>query len=372
MNWLRLVHALGLTNLSDADVRRYEEQVLKVAPKPSERRRGLFWRDTPEATFNAEPMVAFPYVGRVIRYAAMGVCYLAIFVPALATLGLVEIRQAHLKDFDALIAMLEQRDRYDGPYFDRILSELTKQREQLQSLAATLSCPNAAPTQERRHPAEPPPPSQNADSGTPIPEPKTCDEIRALVIAQLNDLTSVEDDLLFRRANLAAYYDNYQDGITEKSPALIPVLHIMNSRSRLLTAWTRAPLELLEMILLVFMGALGGVVSVAHRFFDPATANPSLLDLCYRPAAGAVMSLGVYVLIRASEQLFVLAFLGLVAGFVGSEAVRRIEFAAMRLFRNTERGADIAEASDRRRPDMLTEPRAEVPDRPGGPRQHPA
>jgi hypothetical protein len=29
MNWLRLAHALGLTNLSDADVRRYEELELK-------------------------------------------------------------------------------------------------------------------------------------------------------------------------------------------------------------------------------------------------------------------------------------------------------------------------------------------------------
>ena len=125
------------------------------------------------------------------------------------------------------------------------------------------------------------------------------------------------------------------------------------------------------MILLVFMGALGGLLSVARRFFDPATANPSLLDLCYRPAAGAVISLAVYVLIRASEQSFVLAFLGLVAGFHGGEAIRRIEFAAIPLFRNSERGADLAEASGRRQPDLLTEPSAEVRDRPG-PRQHPA
>ena len=38
MSWLRLIHALGLTNLSDADVRRYEKQESKGrASVPSDR-----------------------------------------------------------------------------------------------------------------------------------------------------------------------------------------------------------------------------------------------------------------------------------------------------------------------------------------------
>ena len=58
----------------------------------------------------------------------------------------------------------------------------------------------------------------------------------------------------------------------------------------------RLPLELLEMLLLVCMGALGGVIAVTRCFVDTSSPNPRARDLCYRPVAGAVIALGIYVI----------------------------------------------------------------------------
>lgn len=121
-----------------------------------------------------------------------------------------------------------------------------------------------------------------------------------------------------------------------------------------MTLWARMPFELLEMLLLICMGALGGVISVTRCFVDPAIPNPSIADLCYRPMAGGVIALGIYILFRASQlffggpsqnadttlttSIFVLAALGLASGFCAREAVAQIEFAATRILRRAEGG----------------------------------
>src|SRR5271154_2924034 len=55
------------------------------------------------------------YVG----YFIMIVVYIFTFGLAFLTLGLIEIRQANLSDFNGLIATLDERDRYTDDYFDR-------------------------------------------------------------------------------------------------------------------------------------------------------------------------------------------------------------------------------------------------------------
>jgi len=119
--------------------------------------------------------------------------------------------------------------------------------------------------------------------------------------------------------------------------------------------WARMPFELLEMLLLVCMGALGGVISVTRSFVD-AGPNPTTRDLCYRPVAGAIISPGIYILFRAGQlfftgapqnggttvttSVFLLAGLGLASGFCAREAVAQIEFVATKLLRRAEEGGD--------------------------------
>jgi hypothetical protein len=111
-------------------------------------------------------------------------------------------------------------------------------------------------------------------------------------------------------------------------------------------------LELLEMLLLVSMGALGGVIAVTRCFVDMLTPNPTARDL----VVGAVIALGIYVVFRAmqlffgassqdntaavSTSVFLLAALGLASGFCAREAVAVIQVAATRILQRAESGRD--------------------------------
>jgi hypothetical protein len=185
-----------------------------------------------------------------------------------------------------------------------------------------------------------------------------------------NQLSSTEDEVRFRSANLPLYYDQYQDGITRKTPQIIPALWLLDSKYRLLTLWARSPFELIEMFLLVCMGLLGGVISVMRYFVDPSLKKPAIGEFFYKPAAGAAISLGVYVLFRAAQiflgmqtqdgastmstSIFLLAGLGLASGFCASEALAQIESMASRLLRTRD---SVPSAGDRRSDRQMTEAR---------------
>jgi hypothetical protein len=108
-------------------------------------------------------------------------------------------------------------------------------------------------------------------------------------------------------------------------------------------------LAIRAVFLLVCMGLLGGVISVMRYFVDPSLKNPAIGELFYEPAAGAAISLGVYVLFRAAQMfmgmqtqdgastmstsIFLLAGLGLASGYCAGEALAQIESVASRLLR---------------------------------------
>jgi hypothetical protein len=306
-------------------------------------------------------------VARFIGYGFMVAAYAGIFLTSFATLGLIEIRQANLKDFNALIAMLEQRDRYNVGYYDNVLMGIQADRRRYQDLIDSVTCtdtPNAAGSEKKRG-SENAAANQNAVPSAESTAPKSCADVKAAMYSHVVALSLTEDSVLFRKALLNDYYDKFIDGITERTPNIIPVMRILDAKSGLLALWARLPFEILEMFLLVCMGALGGVISVTRGFVDPSTPNPSTRDLCYRPVAGAVIALGIYVLFRASQlffggpsqdaattvttSIFVLAGLGLASGFCASEAVRQIEFVATRILRRSEGGGNAGEAGDGRR-----------------------
>ncbi len=275
-----------------------------------------------------------------IKYACVFTGYLVIFIISFMTVGFLEIRQANMEDFNALIAVLEQRDRYADNHLDADLEGLRAKIDQYRfEIIGSFSCPDGA---------------SNANS-------QTCAEATEAVRQHYIALSVAEDAAIFRLANLPFYYDQYKDGITQKTPQIIPALRLLDSGPPWLTLWARSPFELIEMFLLVFMGMLGGAISVMRCLFDPSLKTPTIAEFFYRPAAGAAISLGVYVLFRAAQiflgvqsqgsaatvstSVFLLAGLGLASGFSAKEALGQIDFAATRLLRTAGRGAN-SDAAD--------------------------
>ena len=115
-------------------------------------------------------------------------------------------------------------------------------------------------------------------------------------------------------------------------------------------AFARLPFEIMEMLLLVCTGMLGGVISVTRSFIEKSPTNPLISDLIYKPTIGGAVALGIYVLFRASQlfiagqsqtggvastSIFLVAGLGLASGVCASDAIGQIEALAGRLLRRS-------------------------------------
>ena len=88
--------------------------------------------------FDRIPAMGMPRLVSIldfVKYAAVFAAYIAIFVVSFMTVGFLEIRQANMQDFNALIAVLEQRDGYADSHLDKALERL---RQEIGSYALTL------------------------------------------------------------------------------------------------------------------------------------------------------------------------------------------------------------------------------------------
>jgi hypothetical protein len=288
-----------------------------------------------------------------IEYTGVFVGYIVIFIISLLTVGFLEIRQGNMTDFNSLIAALEQRDRYRGDYLDNQMDLLRKRHDEYLRHIDSLVCydiSGATVVTENGHADE----LANSES--------TCAAIKETLQRRANELELTEAKVLYQAANFELYYDKYKDGITGKAPQISFVLRMLESRSTLLTLWARSPFELTQMFLLVCMGLLGGVLSVMRCFVDPSLKNPTIAEFFYKPAAGAAISLGVYVLFRAAQifmgmqnqsgattvstSVFLLAGLGLASGFCATQALAQIESVATRLLQGGGRDANGGRSAD--------------------------
>jgi len=297
-----------------------------------------------DGTFAANKLKFGPIL-TFIGYVGVFVGYVTILIISLLTVAFLEIRQANVSDFNALIAMLEQRDGYADDHLARELALLTAERDAYRSRIDSLVCFDVAGgtvVTESGSVAE------LASSEPGSTNRKSCAEIKATLQRHANELALIEDEIRFRSANLAFYYDQYKDGITRKAPQIIPVLRMLDSSNGWVSLWARF-FELTEMFLVVCMGLLGGVISVIRAFVDPSLKKPVIGEFFYKPAAGAAISLGVYVLFRAAQlflgaqsgattvstSIFLLAGLGLASGFCATQALATIESVATRLLRSS-------------------------------------
>jgi hypothetical protein len=283
-----------------------------------------------------------------IGYVGVFIGYVVIFMISLMTVGFLEIRQANMADFNAMIAVLEQRDGYKDRHLDAALAGVRAERDAYRSWIDSLVCFDIAGTTVV---AESGRASEAVNAEATGANPKTCAEIKQTLERHVNELSLTEDDVRFRAVNLEFYYDQYRDGITRKAPQLIPALRLLDSNNSWVNLWARSPFELIEMFLLVCMGLLGGVISVMRCFVDPSLKTPAIAEFFYKPAVGAALSLGVYVIFRAAQiflgvqtqtsettvstSIFLLAGLGLASGFCATQALETIESVAMRLLRSS-------------------------------------
>jgi hypothetical protein len=288
-----------------------------------------------------------------IGYAGVFVGYIVIFIVSLLTVGFLEIRQANMADFNSLIAVLEERDGYADHHLDDPLKQVHAEHDFAYQASVDLVCADSPGTTVI---AENQPGTETGDPKAPKTNPKTCAEVKRALLQHANELSVTEREVRFRKANFPFYYDQYKDGITLKAPQIIPALRLLDSGYPLLTLWARSPFELIEMFLLVCMGLLGGVISVMRCFVDPKLKSPAIAEFFYKPAAGAAISLGVYVLFRAAQiflgvqseagtgtvstSIFLLAGLGLASGFCATDALAQIEAVATRLLRSAGAQAD--------------------------------
>jgi hypothetical protein len=154
-----------------------------------------------------DPREGFTLALKYVGYFLMIVVYIFIFGLAFLTLGLIEIRQANLNDFNGLIATLDERDRYAGDYFEGILKSIASDREAYEQWAKSLSCSDlvgGAPGENK--------PSSGAAGKVPSTDPigqstppQTCAEIRVMVNNHLNALSLLEEDVLFKSSKKTCY-----------------------------------------------------------------------------------------------------------------------------------------------------------------------
>src|SRR6267142_2010281 len=145
-----------------------------------------------------------------IGYVGVFVGYLTIFLISLLTVGFLEIRQANMADFNALIAVLEQRDGYADDHLKKALASLKAEQDAYRSRIDSLVCydiAGATVVMDNARAAE------FANAQATSTNAKTCAEIKQTLQRHANELALTEDEMQFRAANLAFYYDQYEDGI---------------------------------------------------------------------------------------------------------------------------------------------------------------
>jgi hypothetical protein len=337
-----------MSDLTQYDISRVDDTLQPASPVSRSRTLIPATGEAPSATSSNRSTVTSSALGRSITGGLIAVVYIAIFLACLLVVSLLEIRQANLAAFNSLVATLEQRDRFADPQkgLDTALGEIQTGRVAYNKLLAAINCSEPAnpnPGTEARGSTAGGNGGQKAQD-----EALSCEQVREAINRHANALAASEDETLFKIANQPLWYNQYIDGISQKTPQIIPLLGFLENSHIF-----RSPFEIVEMTLLVCMGLLGGIIGVIRFFVDPSLPNPSISEFLYKPAAGGVLAFGTFILFRASQlmlgvqdqggagtgstSIFLLAFLGLISGLCANDAISQIENASARMLRRNQR-----------------------------------
>ena len=104
------------------------------------------------------------------------------------------------------------------------------------------------------------------------------------------------------------------------------------------------PYDLLVLLLVMFMGLLGGMVRLLRDYGDTTKQNPRASDYFFVPMIGLVVAIGGYVLAKTGLLLlsssrdehslspFMVGLVGIVSGLLAREVIEAIERAGRKLF----------------------------------------
>jgi hypothetical protein len=106
------------------------------------------------------------------------------------------------------------------------------------------------------------------------------------------------------------------------------------------------PYDLMVLLLIMFMGALGGMVRILRDYGDPRSRNPTPGEYFFIPLIGLVVGIGGYVLAKtgllllstkkeeASLSPFMIGLVGIVSGLLAKDVIDALGRAGTRIVNN--------------------------------------
>src|SRR5205823_14877552 len=120
-------------------------------------------------------------------------------------------------------SVLKQRNENTDHHLDYEIERLRNEIDSYALRIGSFACPEGASP----NPGKPASDKPNGDQTASSDNPKTCAEAKEAARQHYIELLLAEDAARFRSANLPLYYDQYRDGITQKTPQIIPALRLL-------------------------------------------------------------------------------------------------------------------------------------------------
>jgi hypothetical protein len=118
------------------------------------------------------------------------------------------------------------------------------------------------------------------------------------------------------------------------------------------------PYDLLVLLLVMSMGALGGIVRLLRDYGDESHKDPMSKDYAFVPLIGLVVAVGGYILAKtgllllssakeeASLSPFMIGLVGIVSGLLAKEVIDRIAGAGRKILNAQEKAGATAQSGD--------------------------
>jgi hypothetical protein len=108
-----------------------------------------------------------------------------------------------------------------------------------------------------------------------------------------------------------------------------------------------SPYDLVVLVLVMTMGAIGGIMRIFRDYFRPHHPNPDLKDYALIPSIGAVVAIGGYVLAKTGLLLlssssgetplspYMVSFVGILSGLLAKEVIEAIAAAGRKVLQRS-------------------------------------
>src|SRR6516164_2112619 len=127
----------------------------------------------------------------IVAYAGVFLGYTIIFVISLFTVGFLEIRQANMSDFNALIAVLEERDGYADGHLDDPLKRVQAEREFAYWASVNLDCRDSSSATDVKQIGRV---TEAGDAKASTTSPETCAQIKEALRQHASELSVTEGE----------------------------------------------------------------------------------------------------------------------------------------------------------------------------------